>query len=110
MRNNQIIVSPPYPFGFHTRPCFIIASIVNHYGGDVILLVGKDQFDASDATELQWAGAMIKRCGIETVVFQGNPKAIKDLKILSQANYGEDSMGEGKPLPTKLHYLKMRRL
>ena len=33
-------------------------------------------------------------------------KAIDDLELLAEANYGEDKMGNSTPLPDKLSYLR----
>jgi hypothetical protein len=39
-------------------------------------------------------------------VFEGDARALKDIKILASVNYGEDSMGKGVPLPKELKYLR----
>lgn len=101
------IVAPiPQKMGFHSRPSLLVAKTVQHYGGQVELCVGYDRFDASSVLDLQWAGGKIQKDEIQEVVFQGDVRALKDLKILASVNYGEDSMGKGIPLPKELHYLK----
>ncbi|EIM65043.1 HPr family phosphocarrier protein [Desulfobacter postgatei] len=105
MESGTIEVGIPKDRGFHSRPSLLVAKIVQHYGGEVKLHVGKDQFDASSVLDIQWAGGKIKKEEIETVVFTGDSRALNDLKILSGVNYGEDHMGKGIPLPRELSYL-----
>jgi hypothetical protein len=47
----------------------------------------------------------IKKEGIRKVKFKGDKRALDDLKILAEVNYGEDHMGKGIPLPKELSYL-----
>jgi phosphotransferase system HPr-like phosphotransfer protein len=105
MESETIEVGIPKDRGFHSRPSLLVAKIVQHYGGEVKLYVGKDEFDASSVLDIQWAGGKIKKEEIETVVFTGDSRALNDLKILSSVNYGEDHMGKGIPLPSELSYL-----
>jgi phosphotransferase system HPr-like phosphotransfer protein len=105
MESETIEVGIPKDRGFHSRPSLLVAKIVQHYGGEVKLYVGKDEFDASSVLDIQWAGGKIKKEEIETVVFTGDSRALNDLKILSSVNYGEDHMGKGVPLPSELSYL-----
>ncbi|WP_035236726.1 HPr family phosphocarrier protein [Desulfobacter vibrioformis] len=105
MESDTIDVGIPKDRGFHSRPSLLVAKIVQHYGGEVKLHVGKDQFDAASVLDIQWAGGKIKKENIETVVFTGDSRALNDLKILASVNYGEDHMGKGIPLPCELNYL-----
>lgn len=100
-----IEVGIPKDRGFHSRPSLLVAKIVQHYGGEVKMLVNSDVFDASSVLDIQWAGGKIKKEEIETVQFKGDIRALKDIKILSAVNYGEDLMGKGIPLPKELSYL-----
>ncbi|MFO7913711.1 MAG: HPr family phosphocarrier protein [Desulfotignum sp.] len=105
METSSVEVSIPMDRGFHSRPSLLVAKIVQHYGGEVILQVGTDHFDASSVLDIQWAGGKIKKENIETVVFTGDSRALHDLVILAGVNYGEDHMGKGTPLPRQLSYL-----
>ncbi len=105
METSSVEVSIPMDRGFHSRPSLLVAKIVQHYGGEVILRVGTDHFDASSVLDIQWAGGKIKKENIETVVFTGDSRALHDLVILADVNYGEDHMGKGTPLPRQLSYL-----
>jgi phosphotransferase system HPr-like phosphotransfer protein len=92
--------------GFHSRPSLLVAKIVQHYGGEVILQVGDDKFDASSVLDIQWAGGKIQKEGVSEVIFEGDIRALKDIEILAGVNYGEDTMGKGVPLPQALKYLR----
>ncbi len=105
METSVIEVGIPKDRGFHSRPSLLVAKIVQHYGGEVKLLVNDDVFDAASVLDIQWAGGKIKKEEIETVRFQGDVRALNDLKILAGVNYGEDLMGKGIPLPRELSYL-----
>lgn len=102
----EITVGVPIPLGFHSRPSLLVAKIVQHYGGPVELVVGKDRFDASSVLDIQWAGGKIHKEKITEVIFEGDQRALDDLRILSGTNYGEDAIGKGIPLPKELDYLK----
>ncbi|MFP4572809.1 MAG: HPr family phosphocarrier protein [Desulfobacterales bacterium] len=101
-----IRVPIPKDLGFHCRPSLLVAKVVQKYGGQVELVVGDHRFDASSVLDIQWAGGMIQKEGIEDVVFEGDVRALKDLEILAGVNYGEDRMGKGIPLPKDLQYLR----
>ncbi|WDP86130.1 MAG: HPr family phosphocarrier protein [Desulfobacter sp.] len=105
METSTVEVGIPKDRGFHSRPSLLVAKIVQHYGGEVKLLVGEDQFDASSVLDIQWAGGKIKKEELETVSFTGDSRALNDLVILAGVNYGEDHMGKGIPLPRELSYL-----
>ena len=105
METSTVEVGIPRDRGFHSRPSLLVAKIVQHYGGEVRLLVGEDAFDASSVLDIQWAGGKIKKEEIETVQFTGDSRALNDLVILAGVNYGEDHMGKGIPLPKELSYL-----
>jgi hypothetical protein len=83
-----------------------VAKIVQHYGGEVTLIVGNDKFDASSVLDIQWAGGKIQKEEVVEVVFEGDARALKDIEILAGVNYGEDTMGKGVPLPPALKYLR----
>ena len=106
MEQGSIVVGIPQELGFHSRPCMLVAKIVQHYGGQVELWVDSDRFDASSVLDIQWAGGKIQKEGIRKVSFKGDVRALKDIRVLASVNYGEDSMGKGIPLPKELFYLK----
>jgi phosphotransferase system HPr-like phosphotransfer protein len=106
IERSSVSVGIPQELGFHSRPCMLVAKIVQYYGGQVELMVDSDHFDASSVLDLQWAGGKIQKEEIKEVVFKGDLRALRDIKILASVNYGEDSMGKGIPLPKELTYLK----
>jgi phosphotransferase system HPr-like phosphotransfer protein len=106
IERGSTVVGIPQDLGFHSRPCMLVAKIVQYYGGQVELVVGSDQFDASSVLDIQWAGGKIQKEGIKEVVFKGDVRALKDIQVLASVNYGENSMGKGIPLPKELFYLK----
>ncbi len=106
IERSSISVPIPQDLGFHCRPSLMVAKIVQYYGGQVEMVVGKDRFDASSVLDIQWAGGKIQKENIKQVVFEGDVRALKDIEILASVNYGEDRMGKGIPLPKSLQYLK----
>ena len=106
IERSSISVGVPVKLGFHSRPSLLVAKIVRHYGGQVELCVGEDRFDASSVLDIQWAGGKIQKENITEVRFEGDVRALRDIKILTSVNYGEDTMGKGIPLPKELSYLK----
>lgn len=106
IERSAISVGIPQELGFHSRPCMLVAKIVQYYGGQVELQVDSDRFDASSVLDLQWAGGKIQKEEIKEVTFKGDLRALKDIKTLASVNYGEDFMGKGIPLPKELSYLK----
>lgn len=106
IERGSIVVGVPVKLGFHSRPSLLVAKIVQHYGGQVEMVVGEDRFDASSVLDIQWAGGKIQKENLERVIFEGDERALQDIEILSGVNYGEDTMGKGVPLPKELKYLK----
>jgi phosphotransferase system HPr-like phosphotransfer protein len=106
VERDAIKVGIPVKLGFHSRPSLLVAKIVQHYGGKVELCVGKDRFDASSVLDIQWAGGKIQKENITEVIFEGDARALHDIKILAGVNYGEDTMGKGVALPKELQYLR----
>ena len=102
----EIIVGVPVKLGFHSRPCMLVAKIVQHYGGQVEMIVDGDHFDAASILDLQWAGGKVHRENLAQVKFQGDARALADIAILAGINYGEDTMGKGILLPPELSYLR----
>ncbi len=106
IERSAIKVGVPVKLGFHSRPCLLVAKIVQHYGGQVEMCVGSDRFDASSVLDLQWAGGKIQKEKHDQVIFEGDVRTLKDIETLASVNYGEDTMGKGVPLPKELSYLK----
>ncbi|UCH22051.1 MAG: HPr family phosphocarrier protein [Deltaproteobacteria bacterium] len=106
IERSTITVGVPVKLGFHARPSLLVAKIVQYYGGQVELVVGKDRFDASSVLDIQWAGGKIQKENLAKVTFEGDLRALKDIEILAGVNYGEDTIGKGVPLPKELNYLK----
>ena len=106
IERGSITVGIPVKLGFHSRPSLLVAKIVQHYGGEVEMVVNDARFDASSVLDIQWAGGMIQKEGHSEVSFEGDVRALRDLEILAGVNYGEDTMGKGVPLPRELKYLK----
>lgn len=106
IERSSIKVGIPVTRGFHNRPSLMVAKIVQHFGGKVELIVNGDRFDASSVLDIQWAGGKIQKENVSEVIFEGDVRALNDIKILASVNYAEDSMGKGLPLPKELTYLK----
>ncbi|BBO87452.1 HPr family phosphocarrier protein [Desulfosarcina ovata] len=106
IERSTITVGIPVKLGFHSRPSLMVAKIVQHFGGQVELVVGEDRFDASSVLDIQWAGGKIQKENISDVVFDGDTRALDHIEILAGVNYGEDTMGKGVPLPSELSYLR----
>ncbi|MFZ0728018.1 MAG: HPr family phosphocarrier protein [Desulfobacterales bacterium] len=106
IERGSIVVGIPVKLGFHSRPSLLLAKIVQHYGGQVELVVGQDRFDASSVLDIQWAGGKIQKENLDQVRFEGDVRALEDIEILAGVNYGEDTIGKGVPLPRELKYLK----
>ena len=106
IERSAITVGIPVKLGFHSRPSLLVAKIVQHFGGQVELVVGQDRFDASSVLDIQWAGGKIQKEKITEVTFEGDTRALAAIQILAGVNYGEDTMGKGVPLPGELSYLK----
>lgn len=100
------VVNIPEGLGFHLRPSTLVAKIVNHYGSKVTMIVSQKEFDAGSVIDIMWAGGMIKKDGVTEVTFCGDKNAVRDLKLLAAANYGEDTMGNATPLPSEISYLR----
>jgi phosphotransferase system HPr-like phosphotransfer protein len=106
IEHDEITVGVPVKLGFHSRPCMLVAKIVQHYGGQVEMIVNGDHFDAASILDLQWAGGKVHRENLSQVKFQGDARALADIAILASINYGEDTMGKGILLPPELSYLR----
>lgn len=106
VERSSITVDIPRDLGFHCRPSLMVAKIVQNYGGEVDMVVDDDRYDASSVLDIQWAGGKIQRENIQQVTFEGDVRALNDIRTLAAVNYGEDRMGKGIPLPKSLQYLR----
>ena len=95
----------PKDLGFHARPSTRVAKVVKHYGADVKMLVDDQVFDAGSILWMLSAGGYIMTKGLDTVRFRGDRRALEDLKLLAEYNYGESVDGKDVPLPEELSYL-----
>ncbi len=95
----------PQNLGFHLRPATLVARVAAYYGTKLCLIVDGQEYDASSILSITMAGGLIARKGHRTVVFMGDERALRDLKRLSEFNYGEDERGNRTALPPDLSHL-----
>jgi phosphotransferase system HPr-like phosphotransfer protein len=95
----------PQKLGFHLRPATLVARIAAYYGTRLCLMVDGQEYDASSVLSITMAGGLISRKGHRKVVFVGDERALRDLKRLSEFNYGEDERGNRIALPPDLSHL-----
>jgi phosphotransferase system HPr-like phosphotransfer protein len=96
----------PRNLGFHARPSTLVAKVVQQHGGHVKMLVDDQAFDAGSILELLSAGGYVVTKRLDHVQFRGDKRALDDLKILAEHNYGETEKGKDMPLPKALSYLR----
>ncbi|MBI5815788.1 MAG: hypothetical protein HZB29_09285 [Nitrospinae bacterium] len=94
----------PRPQGFHARPATYISLVVQEHGTDVFMHVSNEKFDCRSVLEILQAGGLIADLGLNTVKFEGDTRALDDLKILAEHNYCEDQ-----EIPQSLSYLRILR-
>lgn len=95
----------PENLGFHLRPATLVARLAAYYGTKLCLIVDGQEYDASSILSITMAAGFIARKGHRTVVFKGDERALRDLKRLSEFNYGEDERGNRIALPQDLSHL-----
>jgi phosphotransferase system HPr-like phosphotransfer protein len=95
----------PENLGFHLRPATLVARVAAYYGTQLCLIVDGQEYDASSILSITMAAGLIARKGHRTVVFMGDERALRDLKRLSDFNYGEDERGNRIALPPDLSHL-----
>jgi len=95
----------PEKLGFHLRPANLVARIANYYGTKLSLILDGREYDASKILSVTMAAGLIARKGYKTVLFKGDKRALQDLKLLSEYNYGQDEKGNQTALPAELSYL-----
>lgn len=91
----------PRPLGFHARPSTYISLIVREHEAEAWVLVDGERYNAKSVMSLLQAGGAIADKGYSKVIFEGDPRALDDIRILAQHNYCED-----KNVPPALSYLK----
>lgn len=95
----------PEKLGFHLRPASLVAKLANYYGTKLSLTVDGKEYDASNVLSITMAAGLIARKGYKTVLFTGDKRALQELKLLSEYNYGEDENGNPTTLPPKCSHL-----
>jgi phosphotransferase system HPr-like phosphotransfer protein len=95
----------PEKFGFHLRPANLVARIAAYYGTRLSLILDGQEYDASKILSITMAAGLIARKGYKTVLFKGDKRVLKDLKLLAEYNYGQDERGNQAALPPELSYL-----
>ena len=95
----------PQNLGFHLRPATLVARLAAYYGTKLSLIVDGSEYDASSLLSITLAGGLIARKGYKKILFKGDKRALHDLQILSQYNYGEDEKGNQAVLPPELSHL-----
>jgi len=95
----------PENLGFHLRPATLVARVAAYYGTKLCLIVDGHEYDASSILSITMASGLIARKGHKTVMFRGDERALRDLKRLSEFNYGEDGRGNRIALPPDLAHL-----
>lgn len=90
----------PEPLGFHARPSTYLSLIAREYGADVFMIVDGEKYNAKSVMSLLQAAGLVSDKGYKTVVFEGDKRAIDDIKVLAKYNYCEDQK-----IPRRLSYL-----
>lgn len=98
-------IKVPERLGFHLRPASMIAKLAKHHGTKMFMLVDGKEYDASNVLSVTMAAGLIAHKGYKSVPFRGDKKALEDLKLLSDHNYGLDKNGDLAELPPELQYL-----
>jgi phosphotransferase system HPr (HPr) family protein len=101
VKNVRYEVPVPDPLGFHARPSTYVSLIVRKYGAEAWLVVDQERFDAKSVMSLLQAGGVVADKGYKTVVFEGDQRALDDIKILAAHNYCEED-----GIPSELEYLR----
>ena len=91
----------PQPHGFHARPSTYLSLIAREYNKDVYLIVDDEKYNVKSVMSLLQAGGVIADKGYEMIRFEGDKKALEDIKILAESNYCEDMK-----IPPQLSYLQ----
>jgi phosphotransferase system HPr-like phosphotransfer protein len=95
----------PQKLGFHLRPATLVARIAAYYRTKLCMMVDGQEYDASSVLSITMAGGLISRKGHQKVIFIGDERALRDVKRLSEFNYGEDERGNRIALPPDLSHL-----
>lgn len=91
----------PRPLGFHARPSTYISLIVREHEAEAWIVVDGERYNAKSVMSLLQAGGAIADKGYTRVIFEGDQRALDDIRILAQYNYCEE-----KKVPPALSYLK----
>lgn len=104
IKNVRYELPVPHPLGFHARPSTYISLIVNEHGTDVSIIADGQRFNAKSVLSIMEAGGLVADKGLKTVIFEGDERVLKDLKILAENNYCEEC-----DIPRELNYLRILR-
>ena len=91
----------PQPLGFHARPSTYISLIAREHNAEVWVHIDGEKYNAKSVMSLLQVGGIVADKGYTKVVFEGDVKALEDIKTLAQNNYCEDNK-----VPPSLSYLK----
>lgn len=94
----------PKPLGFHARPSTYVSLVVQEHGTDVFMIVDDEKYDCRSVLDLLQAGGQLADSGGETVIFEGDKRALDDMRILAESNYCEDQN-----IPKELNYIRILR-
>lgn len=86
--------------GLHARPASCVAKIVKYHGTEVFINLNGEKFDAGSVITLLSKG--LSNGDHPKLVFEGDKRALDDIKILAEHNFGkskEDLTELGKKLP-----------
>ena len=91
----------PQPHGFHARPSTYLSLIAREHRKDIFLIVDDEKYSVKSVMSLLQAGGVIADKGYQRIRFEGDKRALDDIKILAENNYCEDLK-----IPPELSYLK----
>lgn len=101
-KSMRVSLPIPQPLGFHARPATYVSIISRQYESiDLFMIVDGQKFNTKSVMSLLQAGGVIADKGFQTVLFEGDVRAIEDIKLLAKHNYCEDCQ-----IPSRLSYLR----
>lgn len=100
-RLREVVLDVPAHIELHLRPATLIARVAHYYGTPVQMRIGeRDWVDAASPMRV------VMEIGMNTsarkIAFRGDANALRDLKLLFEAGFGEGDSD----LPKDLGYLK----
>jgi phosphotransferase system HPr-like phosphotransfer protein len=92
----------PQPLGFHARPSTYVSLIARQYEDmDLFMIIDEEKFNAKSVMSILQAGGTLADKGYQSILFEGDKRAIEDIRVLAKHNYCEE--GE---IPVRLSYLR----